>query len=111
MGKEASIGSRSVGEIVQFKIVEEEKVVEVPKYVEVLVEKPVFVEKEYMVPVYKEVVYEKPVVNMKDITDTLKPFIMQEVEKALAAVVQNLKFSFELPFARVIQVKPGKGEQ
>jgi len=101
---------KQIGELVQIKIVEQEKIVEVPKYVEKEVIVPIFKEVVYEKPVYKNVTYEKPVIVMKDITSELKPFIMSEVEKALAAVIQNLKFQFEIPAARVLQVKPGSGK-
>lgn len=99
-----------IGEIVQFKIIEKEVVVEVPKYVEKEVIVPKFVEKVYEVPVYKTVTYEKPVITTKDITSELKLMIMSEVEKAIASVIQNLKFQFEIPAARILQVRPGSGK-
>ncbi len=102
--------TKNIGELVTVKIIEEERVVIVPKFVEQEVVVPVFKEVVYEKPVYKTVTYEKPTVNMKDITSELKPFIMQEVEKALASVIQNLKFQFEIPAARVLQVKPGSGK-
>ena len=62
-------GATQVSELVQFKIVEQPYEIKVPKFVEVSVDKPVYVNREYEVPVLKEVEYEKPIVNLKDITD------------------------------------------
>lgn len=99
--------TRNIGELVQIKIVEEEKIVEVPKYVEKEVIVPRFVEKEYEIPVYKEVTYEKPTIVEKDLTVGLRALIKAEVEKGLAEVIQSLKISMEIPMSKIIQVRPG----
>jgi len=100
---------KSVGEIVQFKIVEKEKVVEIPKIVQkvVEIEVPKYVEKIYEKPVVREKIYERPIINEKDLTAGLKDFIKKEVEKALAEVMQSLKVSMEIPMSRILQVRPG----
>lgn len=100
------VEKRSIGEITQITIVEKERIVEVPKFVEVEVTVPKFIEKEYEVPTYKEVVYEKPVIKEKDLTVGLRELIKAEVERGLSEVIQSLKVSLEIPMSRVIQVRP-----
>lgn len=98
---------KPVTEIVQFKIVEKEVEVEVPKFVEKEYEVPVYKEVEYERPTIREVEYEKPVVKEVDITAGIREFLKSEIERCLAEVIQSLKISFEIPMSRVLQVRPG----
>lgn len=97
----------STGELIQFKIVEKEYEVKVPKFVEVIIDVPKYVEVEYELPKVKMVEYEKPIIRTKDLTEGLKALIKGEIEKALAEVIQGLKISLEIPLTRVLQVRPG----
>lgn len=96
---------RSVGELVQFKIIEQPYEVQVPKFIEVNVEKPIFVEKQYELPVVKEVQYEKPIVVEKQMTAELTKFIEDIIHKAVNEAIANLKFSFELPMPKIMKVE------
>jgi len=96
---------RSIGELVQFKIIEKPYEVSVPNFVPVDVEKPVFIEKKYEIPVITEVQYEKPIVIEKQMTTELTLFIKEVISKAVNEAIANLKFSFELPMPKIMKVE------
>jgi hypothetical protein len=60
LGKSISVESAA---LINVKVIEIEKEVEVPKYKTVEVEVPVYKEKEYEIPVLKKVTYEVPVIT------------------------------------------------
>lgn len=92
-------------QLVQFEIVEKEYEVQVPKFVEVEIERPVFVDKKYEIPKIQEVTYEKPIVNDKDMTKELTDFVKRAIEVALNDAIVNLKFSYEIPMPKVMKVE------
>lgn len=98
------------GELIQFKIVEKEYEVKVPKFVEVPVEVPKYEQVVYEKPVIKEVQYERPVVKINDMTKELKDLIESEIRRVMSEVIATLKLSFELPMPRIVQVTPRKRE-
>lgn len=96
---------RQISELVQFKIVEKEYEVDVPKYVEVEVEVPKYVEKKYEVPVIFEKKYEKPIIEEKPImTAEIVQHIKTEITRAISEAVADLAFNIELPMPRVMKV-------
>ena len=97
-----------ISELVQFKIVEKEYAINVPKFVEITVEKPVYVNRTYEVPVIKEVEYEKPVVNLKDITEEMTRHLKHAVEVSLNEAIANLKFTYDIPMPKVMRVERKK---
>jgi hypothetical protein len=102
---EKAAATRSIGELVQFKIIEQPYDVQVPNFVQVDIERPVFVEKIYEVPIITEVQYEKPIVNEKQMTAELTEFIKTTITKAVNEAIANLKFSFELPMPKILKVE------
>lgn len=101
------MSDKTIGEIVQFKIIEKELEIEKPKYVEKEFEIPKYIEVEYEKPVIKEVIYERPIVVDKDITAGIRDLIKSEIERCLSEVIQSLKVSFEIPMSRILQVRSG----
>lgn len=96
---------KQISELVQFKIVEKEYAVDVPKYVEVEVEVPKYVEKKYEIPVIVEKTYEKPLIEEKPImTAEIVQHIKTEITRAISQAVADLAFHIELPMPRVVKV-------
>jgi len=98
-----------INELVQFKIVEKEYEVKVPKFVEVTVEKPVYVNREYQVPVLKEKEYEKPILIEKQLNEEILSYVKGAIDKAIRETLAELTFHFEIPVPKVFKVEKRSG--
>lgn len=100
---------KQVNELVQFRIVEQDYEVKVPKFVEVTVDKPVYVNRTYEVPVLKEKEYEKPVLIEKQLNEEILSVVKGAIDKAIRETLAELTFHFEIPVPKVFKVEKRSG--
>lgn len=105
-GRSISVESAA---LINVKVIEIEREVEVPKYKDVQVEVPVYIKKEYEVPVLNEVVHEVPVIN--EVTKVIEVPKMVDVPYEVPIPIEKpydvpvpVEVPFELPVVSMEEV-------